>query len=142
MPIYGPKFHAKADEQLNNFLPVNAASFVLANGISGNLFNTYHYGGYLIYRFLPNRKVLIDGRADMYGDKFFLDFHHIYSGRENWKIKFRELSIDYAIVGIDAPIRQLLREDASFVEVYSDKRHSVLVRNSAKYEALLDRLKK
>lgn len=133
LSIYAPSFQAKDNEKLNDLLPVNAANFVLANGISGNLFNTYHYGGYLIYRFWPVRKVLIDGRADMYGDKFFADFIHIYEGKENWKDKFRALSIDYAIVGIDAPIRQLLREDASFVEVYSDARHSVLLRNSAEY---------
>ena len=55
LSIYAPTFHAKDDEKLNEALPVNAASFVLANGISGNLFDTYHYGGYLLYRFWPDR---------------------------------------------------------------------------------------
>lgn len=142
LSIYASTFAAQEDVKLNEMLPVNAANFVLANGISGNLFNTYHYGGYLIYRFSSDRKVLIDGRADMYGDKFIADFLHIYNGNENWKNKFRDLSIDYAILSIDAPIRQLLREEASFVEVYSDPHHSVLLRNSAKYKSILDRLQK
>ena len=142
LSVYAPTFQAKNDEKLNNKLPVNAASFVLANEISGNLFNTYEYGGYLIYRFWPDRKVFIDGRADMYGDKFVTDYIQIHDGKANWKNKFRALSIDYAIVGVDAPIRQLLREDASFVEVYSDPHHSVLLRKSEKYKTLLDRLQK
>lgn len=140
--VNAPALQSKADEKLNKALPVNAASFVLANGISGNLFNTYHYGGYLIYRLWPNRKVLIDGRADMYGDKFVDDYMHIHDGGQNWKDKFQRLSIDYAIVGVDAPIRQLLRVDAGFIEVYSDAHHSVLLRNSANYRSLLDRLQK
>ena len=78
----------------------------------------------------------------MYGDKFIADYILINDGKENRKEKFQALYIDYAILSNDAPIRQLLREDASFVEVYSDPRHSVLLRNSAKYRALLDRLQK
>ena len=55
LSIYAPTFHAKDDEKLNEALPVNAANFVLANGISGNLFDSYRYGGYLLYRFWPDR---------------------------------------------------------------------------------------
>ncbi len=40
--------------------PAGAASFLRAHAITGPLFNTYEYGGYLIWRGLP---VFIDGRA-------------------------------------------------------------------------------
>ncbi len=40
--------------------PAGAADFLLRNRISAPLFNTYEYGGYLIWRGLP---VFIDGRA-------------------------------------------------------------------------------
>ena len=33
--------------------------------------NSYNFGGYLIYRGIP---VLIDGRADMYGDPFMKQY--------------------------------------------------------------------
>ena len=42
--------------------PVGAADFVIANDLKGNLFNTYFWGGYLIWRLGPERKVFVDGR--------------------------------------------------------------------------------
>ncbi|MFQ5432416.1 MAG: hypothetical protein ACE5EN_07925, partial [Nitrospinota bacterium] len=42
--------------------PVSAADFVEKSGIKGNMFNSHPFGGYLIHRFYPNRKVFIDGR--------------------------------------------------------------------------------
>lgn len=43
--------------------PVGAADYLLANHISGPLFNTYEHGGYLIWRLCPQYQVFIDGRA-------------------------------------------------------------------------------
>jgi hypothetical protein len=47
----------------DNIYPVQAADFVLANDLKGNLYNTYFWGGYLLWRLGPERKVFIDGRV-------------------------------------------------------------------------------
>lgn len=140
--IYYPISQAKDEEKANERLPVKAANFVLENGIAGNLFNDYGYGGYLIYRLSPDRKVFIDGRADMYGDKFVNDYIDIYNGNPGWKEKFESLSIDYVICGKNAAIRRLLLAENSFTEVFNDKWHSVLLRNAPKQQALLAKLGK
>lgn len=124
-----PAFQAKEQRRANDVLPIGAADFVLAHGISGNMFNNYDDGGYLIYRLAPARRVFIDGRADLYGDQFIDDFFDIYSAKANWKDKFNKLSIDYAILGKDAPLRQLLKADSAFKEVFFDEHYSVLLRN-------------
>jgi hypothetical protein len=74
LSLYYPIYHAKHEENVNERLPVKAVNFIVANGITGNMFNNYGDGGYLIYRLSPDRKVFIDGRADLYGDKFLQDF--------------------------------------------------------------------
>ncbi|SFC26724.1 hypothetical protein SAMN05216344_112136 [Polaromonas sp. OV174] len=137
-----PIYHASDEVKINETLPVNAANFVVLNGITGNMFNSYTHGGYLIYRLAPDRKVFIDGRADVYGDKFIKDFSDIYQGNAMWKDKFDKLSIDYVICDINAPIRQLLLAEQSFKEVYIDKFHSVLLRNTSEQKMLLARLGK
>jgi hypothetical protein len=43
--------------------PAGAADYLLANHVPGPLFNTYEYGGYLIWRLWPGYKVFIDGRS-------------------------------------------------------------------------------
>lgn len=50
------------------FIPTQGAmDYVEGNGVSGNMFNTYGAGGYLIYRGYPDRRVYIDGRNVDYG---------------------------------------------------------------------------
>jgi len=44
-------------------LPEQAANFLREHPSTGPLFNTYEYGGYLMWRLAPERKVFIDGRA-------------------------------------------------------------------------------
>jgi hypothetical protein len=48
-------------------VPARAVSEVQKAGITGPVLNSYTSGGYLIYMGIP---VFIDGRADMYGEKF------------------------------------------------------------------------
>jgi hypothetical protein len=132
----GKIYHEK-EGKTTAMIPAGAVNYVESNKISGNMFNDYNYGGYLIYKLTPTQKVFIDGRADLYGDKFISDYLHIYSGRAGWKEKFEAFSIDYVICDKDSALRQLLLAEGSFKEGYVDKFHSVLLRNGPKFQALL-----
>ena len=46
-------------------LPVEAADFLAENNVTGNIFNLYDTGDYLIWRLWPNVKVFIDGRSEV-----------------------------------------------------------------------------
>ena len=43
--------------------PSGAADFLLAHHVTGPLFNTWEFGGYLMWRLWPHEKVFVDGRA-------------------------------------------------------------------------------
>ena len=43
--------------------PAGAADFLLLHRVTSRRFNTYEYGGYLIWRLWPQGRVFIDGRA-------------------------------------------------------------------------------
>ena len=43
--------------------PLGAADFLVAHGVTSPMFNTYEFGGYLIWRLWPQERVFIDGRA-------------------------------------------------------------------------------
>jgi hypothetical protein len=43
--------------------PTGAANFLLAHGVRSPMFNTYEFGGYLMWRLWPQERVFIDGRA-------------------------------------------------------------------------------
>jgi hypothetical protein len=55
--------------------PTGAADFLLANHISQPMFNTYEYGGYLMWRLWPQERVFIDGRA--LSESVFMDYARI-----------------------------------------------------------------
>ncbi|MBE9531987.1 MAG: hypothetical protein IME98_04190, partial [Proteobacteria bacterium] len=46
--------------------PEAAISFLDDNSITGNMFNSYEFGGYILWRSYPERMVYIDGRSDIY----------------------------------------------------------------------------
>jgi hypothetical protein len=43
--------------------PAGAADFLRAHSVRAAMFNTYEYGGYLMWRLWPQERVFIDGRA-------------------------------------------------------------------------------
>jgi tetratricopeptide (TPR) repeat protein len=47
-----------------NFFPAGAAAFLERHRLDGRIFNTYEFGGYLIWRRWPLNQVLMDGRYD------------------------------------------------------------------------------
>jgi hypothetical protein len=55
--------------------PAGAADFLLAHHVAGPIFNTYEYGGYLIWRLWPEQRVFIDGRS--LSESLFQDYGRI-----------------------------------------------------------------
>ncbi len=55
--------------------PAGAANFLEVNHIQGRMFNTYEYGGYLLWRLWPGQRVFIDGRA--LSESVFQDYGRI-----------------------------------------------------------------
>lgn len=53
-------WHSYCYEGVLNF-PCNAVDFIRKNNLDGNFFDTYEWGGFLVWQ-LPNSKVFVDGR--------------------------------------------------------------------------------
>jgi len=64
MSYYFPTLEYLQRSVANQF-PVRAVEHIRQHPIPGPIFNSYGYGGYLIWA-LPKQKVFIDGRADLY----------------------------------------------------------------------------
>jgi hypothetical protein len=134
---YYPIFHEKDHEKLNASIPLDSIDFIIDAGITGNMFNTYRFGGYILYRLYPEQRVFIDGRADMYGDEFINEYHKIYTGQPDWEELFAKYKIDYVVCEHDAAIRQLLLTRGDFSLVHDNEKHSVLVKNTPRFAALI-----
>ena len=63
--------------------PSGAADFLASHQVSDRMFNTYEYGGYLMWRLWPRERVFIDGRAlseQVFGDYARILYNHDDSG--------------------------------------------------------------
>lgn len=80
--------------------PVEACERIARNARGVRLYNDVRFGGYLIWRFHPARKVFIDGRNEVYGG-LLRRLGAIYSGQapySEWQDLLRGYGIDGAIV--------------------------------------------
>lgn len=137
LSVFYPINHANDEDTANASLPVKAAEFVANAGLTGHMFNSYHFGGYLVNRLYPAQRVFIDGRADMYGDAFFKEYAKIIGVAPGWEKTFDKYQIDYVIIGRDEPLCQLLQARGDFRLVYDDEHNSVLVRNAPRYADII-----
>lgn len=107
--------------------PVAAVDWILENNPEGNIYNTYHWGGYLIWRLFPKYGVIIDGRSDMYEPGFIRDYVDSYYGRPGWQDFLKQNDVQIVLVepgsllaaqlGQSPEWRQVLADDISILFV-------------------------
>ena len=115
--------------------PAEATTFYLKNYPETRIFNTYDFGGYLIYRFADtNNKVFVDGRAEMYGDSFIRRYFDLIYARDGWQAYFDEQGIQAVIIRHIDGLSVAIAEEPGWTLVYRDRLHLVYVRTSIAHQ--------
>jgi len=122
-------------------LPVKAAGFIADNDLKGNMYNQFGWGGYLIWRLGPERKVFIDGRTIF--EEGFSQMAAISAARSApiaglpvWKSMLNTYSVNYIVIdylnsdGRLLPLVPALLEDSDWRPVYFDAVSVIFIRNS------------
>lgn len=107
-------------------LPVGAAQFVNERNFSGPLYNTYDWGGFLIWN-LPSLPVSIDGRAALHGDARIDRSSATWNGAPDWASDAELSSARLVIAPVKMPLTQLLRMDSRFQLEFEDKVAAVFI---------------
>jgi hypothetical protein len=109
------------EEQVRSKSPVAAVNYIRAAGLSGNMANEYEFGGYLIWA-LPERKVFIDGRSDVYEWTGVLaQFARWMTLQEDPAILLHRYQINYCLLSARSPMANVLPHLPGWREVYSDQ---------------------
>jgi hypothetical protein len=106
--------------------PTGAVEYIKSHPtpLEGRLFNSYSWGGYLIW-FLPEDKVYIDGRTDLYGDEILNEWITIIQANEGWKDLLESRGITRVLIEPDRPLAKILPLDGGVI-VFRDK-NSVII---------------
>jgi hypothetical protein len=102
--------------------------FIRAENLPGPIFNWYDWGGYLIWKLYPERRVYIDGRADVYGDAFIEEFLRASKGQGDWRELLNRNGIRTVIVKPDSPLAGLLLKEEGWSKAFEDAQAGVLIK--------------
>jgi hypothetical protein len=110
--------------------PVKAVEFVRQNNYDGPLFNSFNWGGYLIWG-LPQIPVSIDGRGNIHGERVEIHVQTLM-GYSGWDSDRELMDSRIVIAEVSWPLASLLRMDSRFKLVYEDGMATVFIRNPTK----------
>lgn len=96
-----------------DWFPEKALRFIEMAGVDGNMFNSYEFGGYLIWRAYPERKVFMDGRAEVYPE-LISNIRRLMP--HGFKSVVDAYGIDYAMIDYRKSMMDYINSDPYFRE--------------------------
>lgn len=118
--------HMKGNQFDATIFPVKAVDWLEKNPQSGNGYNEFFWGGYLLYRLWPEQKVFIDGQTDFYGEQLTRDYMAIREMGDGWQTKIEDYQIDWMIIPTKSNLAQTLMNDQNWNLLYQDETAVVL----------------
>jgi hypothetical protein len=119
--------------------PVAAVEFLKKEPLTGNMFNSDEFGDYVIFAAWPAYRVFMDGRSDMYGEKFGSDYLRVTHGLPGWKDVFEKYDIRWVLFDTQSPVTALLQEQQNWQPIYSDPVATVWIRKIPAHAKLLEK---
>jgi len=123
--------------------PEGALAFMERVGIKGRLFNSYSFGGYILWR-SPDRKVFIDGRGigALYPVGFYNSYHEIVKDADKWAEAERKWGFNIALVEYDMKDPRFpshLNENPDWAVVYWDGHSVVYLKRTPGNRSVIER---
>ena len=109
--------------------PAAAVAAVRQQQYPGPLYNTFDWGGFLIWR-LPEHPVSMDGRSNVHGDERILRSLLTSTGKKGWSTDAELRAARLFILPADLALTELLRRDREYELVYEDAVAVVFARRS------------
>lgn len=130
--------------------PFKASDFIEKTGIRGNMYNAHEWGGFLIWRFYPGRKVFVDGRdLNVRVHRHSLSIERgdmdMLLGLPKWKALLNTYRVDIILIpllersGNTYPLVLRLFNDNDWQVVYYYRNSLVFVRDTDKNRAVINR---
>ncbi len=124
---------AKTRSIMEGKWPVRAVAYLKQHPAPRPMYNTYGYGGYLIWQLDGQNKVFVDGRGDIYEQTGVLDdYLKIARLGVAAPALLDAYGIQSCLISYDEPLRTLLANSPAWRRVYSDNESALFVRDQGK----------
>jgi hypothetical protein len=122
---------AEMERLISNRFPVQAVAYMREHTVHRPLFNSYNFGGYLVY---ANEKVFVDGRADPYERGGALaDYFHITNLGPGALKVLQNYKIESCLLARGEPLANVLATQPEWEQVYDDKLSVLFVKRHAEH---------
>lgn len=111
--------------------PAGAVQFIAQQRPAGPLFNSYNWGGYILFKLWPDYSVYIDGRTDLYEDEFIRRYWGVMNARQDWQQTLDEDDINLVLIENNSTLAKFLAREPAWTELYSDEMAVIFARNRA-----------
>ncbi len=108
-------------------IPVDAIEFLKEARPAGPIFNSYNWGGYLIWE-LAQYPVFVDGRTDLYDDIFLREYLSTVFGQDGWEQTLDRYGINLVLIESQSVMGRLLTERTAWELIYQDEMATIFVR--------------
>ncbi len=108
--------------------PVRATEYVRQNHLQGPVYNTFDWGGFLIFN-LGDYPVSIDGRYDLYGPDLVERARRTLAA-DKWNLDPDLAQAGFVLLPKDQPLDSALAADPHYRLVYSDHIASIFVKSN------------
>jgi hypothetical protein len=112
-----PAFNRQRERET---LPVDAVAWIREHHPSGEMFNPYNWGGYLVWSLYPDYRVFVDGRTDLYGDAFLREYLSVQLARPGFEETLATYDVNMVLTYPDDALSAQLACAGGWEEVYRD----------------------
>jgi hypothetical protein len=117
--------------------PVAALAFLKQEPLAGNMFNNDEFGDYLIFAAWPAYRVFMDGRSDMYGEKYGSDYLRAANAQRGWKEVLEKYSVTWVLFDTQSPLTAALQEQKDWHPIYSDRTATLFIKDIPAHAPLM-----
>ncbi len=89
-------------------VPVEAVAYLHEHPELGSLFNSYNWGGYVIWALYPDYLSFVDGRTDLFGDEILEGYLKAWRAEEGWEKYLDRWGIRVVLLEPRAPLAIVL----------------------------------
>jgi hypothetical protein len=111
-------------------MPYEAVEFIREQRPAGPMLNSYNWGGYLIFKLWPDYPVYIDGRTDLYDDRFIRRYLSVVAAQDGWEQILSDDRINLVLIEHDSALAKFLRRDSNWSEIYQDEMAAIFSRKT------------
>jgi hypothetical protein len=112
------------EQTIAEVTPAEAVEYLRINQPKGPLFNSYNWGGYVLWKLYPGYLSFVDGRTDLFDDAILEEYLDTWRGSDGWQEVLSKWGIRTVLIETDSPLaRELLRE--GWTAVHEDDQATV-----------------